>query len=153
MGTGRHPFQSPAGRESNSSTASRSASASLSEGAPCAKMVAHQADSMAADVVQALQSQNRLVPAGRVGGAPAPDGQPYTFTVQLQGRLLRNEDFENLVLRNTADGGLVQLKDVGRVTLGGETYDITATDLQGVPAGAWRCISSVAAMPWRWRMG
>ena len=93
-----------------------------------------QANLTPADVVKALQSQNRLVPAGQVGGAPSPDGQPYTFTVQLQGRLLRNEDFENLVLRNTADGGLVQLKDVGRVTLGGETYDITATDMRGVPS-------------------
>ena len=93
-----------------------------------------QANLTAADVVQALQSQNRLVPAGRVGGAPAPEGQAYTFTVQLQGRLLRNEDFENLVLRNTADGGLVRLKDVGRVSLGGETYDINATDLRSVPS-------------------
>ena len=67
-----------------------------------------QANLSAADVVAALQSQNRLVPAGRVGGAPAPAGQPYTFTVQLQ--------------------------DVGRVSLGGETYDITATDLRGVPS-------------------
>ncbi|MEY3463236.1 MAG: hypothetical protein RLZZ468_1014 [Cyanobacteriota bacterium] len=93
-----------------------------------------QANLSAADVVAALQSQNRLVPAGRVGGAPAPAGQPYTFTVQLQGRLLSDADFDNLVLRNTSDGGLVQLKDVGRVSLGGETYDITATDLRGVPS-------------------
>ncbi|MEB3200000.1 MAG: efflux RND transporter permease subunit [Synechococcaceae cyanobacterium] len=93
-----------------------------------------QANLTAADVVAALQSQNRLVPAGQVGGAPAPDGQTYTFTVQLQGRLLRNEEFENLVLRNTGDGGLVRLRDVGRVSLGGETYDINATDLRGVPS-------------------
>ena len=88
----------------------------------------------AADVVAALQSQNRLVPAGRVGGAPAPAGQPYTFTVQLQGRLLQIEDFENLILRNTGDGALVRLRDVGHVTLGGETYDISATDVRGVPS-------------------
>jgi len=88
----------------------------------------------AADVVTALQSQNRLVPSGRIGGAPAPEGQPYTFTVQLQGRLLKNEDFENLVLRNTGDGALVRLRDVGRVSLGGETYDINATDIRGVPS-------------------
>ena len=87
-----------------------------------------------AAVVAALQSQNRLVPVGRVGGAPAPEGQPYTFTAQLQGRLLSTADFENLVLRNTGDGGLVRLKDVGRVELGGETYDISATDLQSVPS-------------------
>ncbi|MEB3262400.1 MAG: efflux RND transporter permease subunit [Cyanobacteriota bacterium] len=88
----------------------------------------------ASDVVSALQSQNRLVPAGQVGGAPSPEGQPFTFTVQLQGRLLRQLDFENLVLRNTADGGLVRLKDVGRVSLGGETQDISATDMRGVPS-------------------
>ena len=88
----------------------------------------------AADVVAALQSQNRLVPAGRIGGAPAPPGQPYTFSVQLQGRLLQNEDFENLILRNTGDGALVRLRDVGRVSLGGESYDISATDLRGVPS-------------------
>ena len=39
----------------------------------------------ATDVVQQLKSQNRLVPAGKIGGAPAPEGQEYTFTVQLQG--------------------------------------------------------------------
>jgi HAE1 family hydrophobic/amphiphilic exporter-1 len=88
----------------------------------------------AADVVTALQSQNRLVPSGRIGGAPAPMGQPYTFSVQLQGRLLQNEDFENLILRNTGDGALVRLRDVGRVSLGGETYDINATDIRGVPS-------------------
>jgi hydrophobic/amphiphilic exporter-1 (mainly G- bacteria), HAE1 family len=88
----------------------------------------------AADVVAALQSQNRLVPAGRIGGAPAPPGQPYTFTVQLQGRLLSLADFENLILRNTSDGSLVRLRDVGRVSLGGETYDISATDVRGVPS-------------------
>jgi HAE1 family hydrophobic/amphiphilic exporter-1 len=93
-----------------------------------------QAKLSAADVVAALQSQNRLVPAGQVGGPPSPDGQPFTFTVQLQGRLLRNEDFENLVLRSTADGGLLRLRDVGRVRLGGETYDINATDLRDVPS-------------------
>ena len=93
-----------------------------------------QTNLTAGDVVAALQSQNRLVPAGRVGGAPAPPGQPYTFTVQLQGRLLRNDDFENLVLRSTGDGGLVRLKDVGRVSLGGETYDINATDMRSVPS-------------------
>ncbi|MFM7312337.1 MAG: efflux RND transporter permease subunit, partial [Cyanobium sp.] len=88
----------------------------------------------AADVVSALQSQNRLVPAGRVGGAPAPAGQPYTFTVQLQGRLLRNEDFENLILRTTPEGAVVRLRDVGHVSLGGETYDVSATDARGVPS-------------------
>jgi hydrophobic/amphiphilic exporter-1 (mainly G- bacteria), HAE1 family len=87
-----------------------------------------------ADVVAALSSQNRLVPAGRVGGAPAPDGQKFTFTVQLQGRLRTNEEFERMILRTTPDGGLIRLSDVGRVELGGESFDVGATDLRGVPS-------------------
>ena len=88
----------------------------------------------AVDVVNQLKSQNRLVPAGKVGGAPAPDGQEYTFTVQLQGRLTTPQEFENIVLRSTDAGGLVRLKDVGRVELGGEIYGIDAMDLKGTPS-------------------
>ncbi|MBA4733142.1 MAG: efflux RND transporter permease subunit, partial [Synechococcus sp.] len=69
----------------------------------------------ATDVVNQLRSQNRLVAAGKIGGAPAPEGQEYTFTVQLQGRLTSTQEFENIILRTTDAGGLVRLKDVGRV--------------------------------------
>ena len=86
------------------------------------------------DVVTAVRSQNRLVPAGQIGGAPAPPDQRYTLSVQLQGRLTSLEDFENLILRSSADGGLLRLRDVGRVTLGGESFDVEATDLRGVPS-------------------
>jgi HAE1 family hydrophobic/amphiphilic exporter-1 len=88
----------------------------------------------ASDVVQALRSQNRLVPVGQIGGAPAPPGQAYTFTVQLQGRLRSVEDFENLILRASADGGVLRLRDVGRVSLGGENFAVEASDLRGVPS-------------------
>ncbi|WP_216903697.1 efflux RND transporter permease subunit [Synechococcus sp. CCY 9618] len=88
----------------------------------------------AANVVEALRSQNRLVPVGQIGGAPSPEGQQYTLTVQLQGRLRSTEEFGAMVLRSTADGGLVRLRDVGRVSLGGESFDIEATDLRGVPS-------------------
>ncbi|MEB3265244.1 MAG: efflux RND transporter permease subunit [Cyanobacteriota bacterium] len=88
----------------------------------------------AADVVQALRSQNRLVPVGQIGGAPSPPGQLYTFTVQLQGRLRSTDEFANLILRSAADGGLVRLRDVGRVSLGGENFAVEATDLRGVPS-------------------
>jgi HAE1 family hydrophobic/amphiphilic exporter-1 len=86
------------------------------------------------DVVTAVRSQNRLVPAGQIGGAPAPPGQEYTLSVQLQGRLTSITDFENLILRTSADGGLLRLRDVGRVTLGGESFDVEASDLRGVPS-------------------
>jgi len=90
----------------------------------------------ATTVVAALQSQNRLVPAGQIGGAPAPAGQPNTFTVQLPGRLVDLEDFENLILKRSENGALVRLRDVGRVSLGGESSDVSATDLREVPSVA-----------------
>ena len=86
------------------------------------------------DVVNQLSSQNRLVPAGQVGGEPSPKGQEFTFTVQLQGRLRSVEEFENMIVRTADGGGLVRLRDVGSVQLGGESYAVSATDLQGVPS-------------------
>ena len=87
-----------------------------------------------ADVIKALDSQNRLVPAGKIGAEPAPDSQGFTIPVQLQGRLLSVGEFENMVVKNTKDGGLVRFKDVGRVSLGGEDYSTSATDLKGIPS-------------------
>ena len=86
------------------------------------------------DVVNQLSSQNRLVAAGQVGGEPSPKGQQFTFSVQLQGRLRSVEEFEQMVVRTAEEGGLVRLRDVGSVQLGGESYAVSATDLQGVPS-------------------
>ena len=86
------------------------------------------------DVVNQLSSQNRLVPAGQVGGEPSPKGQEFTFTVQLQGRLRSVEEFEDMIVRTADEGGIVRLRDVGTVQLGGESYAVSATDLQGVPS-------------------
>lgn len=86
------------------------------------------------DVVEALSSQNRLVPAGQVGGEPALKGQEFTFTVQLKGRLVSEEEFNDLIIRTTPDGGILRLRDVGRASLGGENYALTATDIRGVPS-------------------
>jgi HAE1 family hydrophobic/amphiphilic exporter-1 len=88
----------------------------------------------ARDVTAALRSQNRLVPAGTIGAAPAPPDQTYTLTVQLQGRLRSVGEFENLILRSGPDGGLVRLRDVGRVSLGGESYSVEAINLKGIPS-------------------
>ena len=85
------------------------------------------------DVVNAISSQNRLVPAGKVGGAPAPDDQQYTFTIQLQGRLTSEDEFRDLVIKTTDDGGLIRLRDVGVVELGGNSYEISAVNLEGNP--------------------
>jgi HAE1 family hydrophobic/amphiphilic exporter-1 len=76
----------------------------------------------AQDVVDALNRQNLQVGVGRIGQAPAPDGQMYQVELQAQGRLEKPEEFGNLVLKKGENGTLVKLKDVGRAELGAESY-------------------------------
>jgi HAE1 family hydrophobic/amphiphilic exporter-1 len=84
------------------------------------------------DVVNALQAQNTVNPAGKVGGEPAPKNQEFTYSVRAQGRLLSPEDFGQIVLRESPDGGTVRVKDVARVELGAQDYSIRAR-LNGEP--------------------
>jgi HAE1 family hydrophobic/amphiphilic exporter-1 len=75
-------------------------------------------------VINAVSAQNKVNPAGQIGGEPAPDGQVFTFTVTTTGRLTTVEEFENIVIRADADGSIVRVKDVARVELGGQVYNI-----------------------------
>ena len=88
------------------------------------------------DVRQALQQQNVLAALGQVGDAPAPTDQLVTLPLRMEGRLRSIEAFEQLVVARTPNGGLTLLSDVGRVTLGSETYDTIATNLAGNTAVA-----------------
>jgi HAE1 family hydrophobic/amphiphilic exporter-1 len=75
-----------------------------------------------ADVIKAIQEQNLQAPAGQVGGAPAPVGQQNTYTVKAPSRLSTPEEFNEILIRTSAEGAQVRIKDVGRVELGGEFY-------------------------------
>jgi hydrophobic/amphiphilic exporter-1 (mainly G- bacteria), HAE1 family len=85
------------------------------------------------EIVNALQSQNTVNPAGQIGGEPVPKGQEFTYTVRAQGRLTTPEEFENIVVRADADGGIVRIKDVARVELGAQDYTVTG-HLNGKPS-------------------
>ncbi|HTV74786.1 MAG TPA: multidrug efflux RND transporter permease subunit [Candidatus Acidoferrales bacterium] len=74
------------------------------------------------DVVAALQDQNVQVAAGTIGQPPISGDQPYQLSVRAQGRLSTPDEFANLILKTTPDGGFVRLRDVGRVDLGAEDY-------------------------------
>ena len=76
------------------------------------------------EVIQAVNSQNKVNPAGQIGGEPVPQGQVFTFTVTTTGRLTTTEEFENIVVRANPDGSIVRVKDVARVELGGQVYNI-----------------------------
>src|SRR5213596_2440343 len=85
------------------------------------------------EILTAIQSQNAVNPAGRVGGAPVPKGQEYTYSVRAQGRLTTPEEFGNIMLREMPDGGIVRVKDVARTELGSQDYSVIGR-LNGKPS-------------------
>ena len=74
------------------------------------------------DLVAAVQAQNNVNPSGRLGAPPSPSDQQFTYTVRAQGRLLKAEEFGNIVVRLNPDGSTVRLSDVARIELGALTY-------------------------------
>jgi HAE1 family hydrophobic/amphiphilic exporter-1 len=74
------------------------------------------------EIISAIQAQNTINPAGRAGGEPAPKGQQFTYTVLAQGRLVSPEQFGEIVVRETPDGGMVRVRDVARIELGAQDY-------------------------------
>jgi HAE1 family hydrophobic/amphiphilic exporter-1 len=85
------------------------------------------------DVANALQAQNTVNPAGQIGGQPAPPNQQYTYTVEAQGRLVTQQQFGDIVVREMPDGGIVRLRDIARIELGTQDYSIEGR-LNGRPS-------------------
>lgn len=76
------------------------------------------------EIIAAIRSQNAANPGGQFGMEPLPPGQTFTYSVRTQGRLQTTEEFENIILRATPDGAMVRVKDVGRVELGAQVYNL-----------------------------
>ncbi|HTQ61020.1 MAG TPA: multidrug efflux RND transporter permease subunit [Candidatus Solibacter sp.] len=85
------------------------------------------------EIINAIQTQNNVNPAGQIGSEPVPPGQEFTYTVRSQGRLTTEEEFGNIVVRAKTDGSIVRLKDVARVQLGAQVYNLRGR-LDGKPA-------------------
>jgi hydrophobic/amphiphilic exporter-1 (mainly G- bacteria), HAE1 family len=86
----------------------------------------------AADVLNALNEQNVEIPSGQLGQPPSDTKQVFEIPVRVAGRLTSPEQFDNLIVKNTANG-LVLLKDVGHAEIGAEDYGSTL-EYQGHPA-------------------
>src|SRR5215467_6558094 len=86
------------------------------------------------DVMSAIKEQNLQAPAGRVGMAPSPKDQEFTYTVSAPGRLVTAEEFDNIIIRETDTGSQIRVKDVGRAELGSQDYNSFGR-LDGKPAG------------------
>ena len=76
------------------------------------------------DIISAVQAQNTVNPAGKVGGDPAPKGTEFTYAVLAQSRLVSPEEFGRIVVRETPDGGTVRIRDVARIELGSQDYSV-----------------------------
>jgi HAE1 family hydrophobic/amphiphilic exporter-1 len=87
------------------------------------------------DVMSAIKEQNLQAPTGRVGGRPSPKDQEFTYTVSAPGRLITEDEFANIIIRETETGGQIRVKDVGRVELGSQDYNSFGR-LDGKGAGA-----------------
>lgn len=74
------------------------------------------------DVEAAIQSQNLEVSAGSLGEGPDAGAVPFQYTLVSRGRLKDASEFGDIVLRTSPDGGILRLKDVGRVSLGSTSY-------------------------------
>src|SRR5689334_21706116 len=80
----------------------------------------------ATDVVNAVREQNRQVAAGQLGSPPAPNATSFQMSINSQGRLVTEEEFENVIVRSGADGEITRLKDIARIELGSNQYALRA---------------------------
>ena len=87
---------------------------------------------MPSDVISAIQGQNIQVAAGQLGALPSPKAQMLNVTVTARSRLTNVEEFSKILVKTTASGSNVLLKDVARVELGSENYGILGA-LNGHP--------------------
>jgi len=85
------------------------------------------------DITDALNAQNNANPSGQIGAEPSPQGEEFTYTVRSQGRLVDEEEFNQIVIRANPDGSLLRVKDVARVELGAQNYNIKGL-FNGKPA-------------------
>ncbi|CAN7613510.1 multidrug efflux RND transporter permease subunit [Bradyrhizobium sp. LjRoot220] len=88
---------------------------------------------MPQDVVSSIQQQSQQVTAGQVGAPPAPSGQAFQYTLNVNGRLSDKSEFEDIIVKTGSNGDVTRVRDVGWVELGAQTYS-QAFSLNNKPA-------------------
>src|SRR6478735_5706811 len=86
-----------------------------------------------ADIVAAIQKQNRVAPVGRIGAQPISNDASFQLNIQTQGRLIDPEEFGNIIVRANPDGSVLRVRDVARLELGSQVSDVE-TRTNGKPA-------------------
>jgi multidrug efflux pump len=108
----------------------------------------------AGDVIQAIREQNAQVAAGVVGSPPAVNNTEFQLAVNAQGRLVKEEDFADIIVRSdTRTGAVVRIKDVGRVEMSASTFALRSllNNKEAVAIGVFQAPFSRPPVPTRWR--
>lgn len=84
------------------------------------------------DIAAVVREQNRDFPAGRIGREPSPQGTQLTLPLITSGRMSEVQEFEDMIIRAYPDGSMVRLKDVAKIELGAQSYDLQGR-LSGTP--------------------
>lgn len=84
------------------------------------------------DIANAIKAQNAQYAAGKIGQEPSPSTQELVYTVTAKGRLVEPSSFGNIIVRAEGPRGVLYLKDVARIELGSQTYNVR-TALDGLP--------------------
>ncbi|MFZ9642056.1 MAG: efflux RND transporter permease subunit [Candidatus Methylopumilus sp.] len=87
------------------------------------------------DISNAITAQNNQYAAGKIGQEPAPSAQQLVYTVTAKGRLVDPEQFGNIIIKADGPNGVLYLKDVARIELGAQNYNVAST-LDGTPGVA-----------------
>lgn len=86
------------------------------------------------NIIEAIKSQNKQASVGKIGGNPTNKDQQFEYVLSAEGRLSQVKEFEEIVVKYKQDGSLVYLRDVAKVELGAENYDLNA-NLNQKPTG------------------
>jgi multidrug efflux pump len=84
------------------------------------------------DIANAIRAQNAQYAAGKIGQEPSPSDQQLVYTVTAKGRLIDPAEFGNIIIRADGPRGILYLKDVARIELGSQSYNVRAY-LDGTP--------------------
>jgi len=87
------------------------------------------------EVMEALSKQSLEASPGKTGESSGKRSQSFEYVLKYSGRFTTKEQYENVIVRSSANGELLRLKDVADVEFGSSMYDIYS-NLNGKPSAA-----------------